>query len=62
MVFSLLTTAFSTPLDVWCQIVAPFLIFFFIIELTIFVESVIQVREEGWTSVVRESGSIDKKK
>nr|GFA45523.1 transport membrane protein, mitochondrial [Tanacetum cinerariifolium] len=38
----------------------PFLIFS-IIELAISVASIVQVREEGWTSGMRESGSIDKK-
>jgi len=28
--------------------------------LAIFVASIVQVREEGWTSGMRESGSIDK--
>ncbi|KAF3671678.1 cytochrome c oxidase subunit I [Capsicum annuum] len=60
MVFPLLTAALSTPLDIWCQIVAPFLISL-IIELAIFMASIVQVREEGWTSGMRESGSIDKK-
>ncbi|KAK1405946.1 hypothetical protein QVD17_42332 [Tagetes erecta] len=60
MVFPLLTAALSTPPDIWCQIVAPFLIFS-IIELAISVASIVQVREEGWTSGMRESGSIDKK-
>lgn len=60
MVFPLLTAALSTPPDIWCQIVAPFLISL-IIELAIFVASIVQVREEGWTSGMRESGSIDKK-
>jgi Sec-independent protein secretion pathway component TatC len=27
MVFPLITAALSTPPDIWCQIVAPFLIF-----------------------------------
>ncbi|CAK9187011.1 unnamed protein product, partial [Ilex paraguariensis] len=39
----------------------PFLISS-IIELAISVASIVQVREEGWTSGMRESGSIDKKK
>ncbi|PRQ15660.1 putative sec-independent periplasmic protein translocase TatC (mitochondrion) [Rosa chinensis] len=60
MVFPLLTAALSTPPDIWCQIVARFLISS-IIELAIFVASIVQVREEGWTSGMRESGSIDKK-
>jgi len=60
MVFSLFTAALSTPPDIWCQIVAFFLIFS-IIELAIFVALIVQVREEGWTSGMRESGSIDKK-
>ncbi|KAL0433397.1 UNVERIFIED_CONTAM: putative tatC-like protein ymf16 [Sesamum latifolium] len=30
-----------------------------IIELAIFVASIVEVREEGWTSGMRESGSID---
>ena len=60
MVFPLLTAALSTPPDIWCQIVALFLISS-IIELAIFVASIVQVREEGWTSGMRESGSIDKK-
>nr|QKI31998.1 transport membrane protein [Ombrophytum subterraneum] len=46
MVFPLLTAALSTPPDVLCQIVAPFLISS-IIELAIFVASIVQVREEG---------------
>nr|YP_011002898.1 transport membrane protein [Eucalyptus camaldulensis]WPR14089.1 transport membrane protein [Eucalyptus camaldulensis] len=60
MVFPLLTAALSTPPDIWCQIVAPFLISL-IIELAIFVASILQVREEGWTSAMRGIGSIDKK-
>jgi len=60
MVFALLTAALSTPPDIWCQIVARFLISS-IIELAIFVASIVQVREEGWTSGMRGSGSIDKK-
>ncbi|KAH0764796.1 hypothetical protein KY285_000667 [Solanum tuberosum] len=56
MVFPLLTAALSTPPDIWCQIVAPFLISL-IIKLAIFVASIVQVREEGWTSGMRESGS-----
>lgn len=60
MVFSLFTAALSTPPDIWCQIVACFLISL-IIELAIFVALIVQVREEGWTSGMRESGSIDKK-
>nr|GMC58529.1 trimethylamine methyltransferase [Ipomoea batatas] len=60
MVFPLLTAALSTPPDIWCQIVARFLISL-IIEFAIFVASIVQVREEGWTSGMRESGSIDKK-
>lgn len=60
MLFSLLTAALSTPPDIWCQIVAPFLISS-IIELAIFLALIVQVREEGWTSRMRESGSIDKK-
>lgn len=59
--FPLLTAALSTPPDIWCQIVARFLISL-IIELAIFVASIVEVREEGWTSGMRESGSIDKKK
>ncbi|CAN1273622.1 Uncharacterized tatC-like protein ymf16, partial [Linum perenne] len=60
MVFPLLTAALFTPPDIWCQIVARFLISL-IIELAIFVASIVQVREEGWTSGMGESGSIDKK-
>ena len=60
MVFPLLTAALFTPPDIWCQIVARFLISL-IIELAIFVASIVQVREEGWTNRMRESGSIDKK-
>ena len=60
MVFPLLTAALSTPPDIWCQIVARFLISL-IIELAIFVASIVQVREEVWTSGMRGSGSIDKK-
>ncbi|KAK1400170.1 Twin arginine translocation [Heracleum sosnowskyi] len=59
MVLPLLAATLSTPLDI-CQIVARFLISL-IIELSIFVASIVQVREEGWTSGMRESGSIDKK-
>ncbi|KAI5401096.1 hypothetical protein KIW84_065800 [Lathyrus oleraceus] len=46
MVFPLLTVALSTPPDIWCQIIARFLISL-IIELTIFVETIAQVREEA---------------
>ena len=60
MVFPLITAALSTPPDIWCQIVAPFLIYS-IIEFAIFVALIVQVREEGWTSRMRESGSIEKK-
>ncbi|CAN4082081.1 unnamed protein product [Withania somnifera] len=60
MVFPLLIAALSTPPDIRCQIVAPFLISL-IIELAIFVASIVQVHEEGWMSGMRESGSIDKK-
>lgn len=38
----------------------PFLIYS-IIEFAIFVALIVQVREEGWTSRMRESGSIEKK-
>jgi len=54
MVFSLFTAALFTPPDIWCQIVACFLISF-IIELAIFVALIVQVREEGWTSGMRGS-------
>ncbi|KAL4331798.1 hypothetical protein GQ457_07G007080 [Hibiscus cannabinus] len=60
MVFSLFITALSTPPNIWCQIIARFLISL-IIELAIFVTSIVQVREKGWTSGMRESDSIDKK-
>ncbi|KAL0902948.1 hypothetical protein M5K25_028340 [Dendrobium thyrsiflorum] len=60
MVFPLITAALSTPPDIWCQIVARFPIYL-IIELAISVALIVQVREEGWTSRMRESGSIDKK-
>lgn len=60
MVFPLITAALSTPPDIWCQIVARFPISS-IIELAISVALIVQVREEGWTSRMRESGSIDKK-
>jgi Sec-independent protein secretion pathway component TatC len=62
MVFPLITAALSTPPDIWCQIVAPLLLYS-IIELAIFVALIIQVREEGWTLGIylRESGSIEKK-
>ena len=60
MVFPLLTAALSTPPDIRCQIVALFLISL-IIELAIFVASIVQVREEGWTSGMRYEVSIDKK-
>uniref|UniRef100_A0A3Q7IIU6 Uncharacterized protein n=1 Tax=Solanum lycopersicum TaxID=4081 RepID=A0A3Q7IIU6_SOLLC len=59
IVFQLLTTVLFTPPDIWCQIVAPFLIFL-IIKLGIFVAWIVQVREERWTSGMRESNSIDK--
>ncbi|KAL4035481.1 hypothetical protein IC575_004173 [Cucumis melo] len=52
MVFPLFTAALSTPPDIWCQIVAPFLISL-ILELAIFVASIVQVRSEGWTSGMR---------
>ncbi|KAH7511378.1 hypothetical protein FEM48_ZijujUnG0020500 [Ziziphus jujuba var. spinosa] len=61
MVFLLLIAALSTTSDIWCQIVALFLISS-IIELAIFVASIVQVHEEGWMSGMRESGSINKKK
>ena len=60
MVFPLLTAALSTPPDIWCQIVARFPISS-IIELAISVALIVQVREEGWTSRMRESSSIDSK-
>ncbi|YP_009477622.1 Sec-independent protein translocase (mitochondrion) [Nymphaea colorata] len=60
MVFSLFTAALFTPPDIWCLIVACFLISL-IIELAIFVALIVQVREEGWTSGMRESGSIEHK-
>lgn len=59
MVFPLITAALSTPPDIWCQIVARFLICS-IIELAISVALIVQVREEGRTSRMRESGSIDR--
>ena len=52
MVFPLFTAALSTPPDIWCQIVAPFLISL-MMELAIFVASIVQVRSEGWTSGMR---------
>nr|YP_010708776.1 transport membrane protein [Rhodiola tangutica]WCR50995.1 transport membrane protein [Rhodiola tangutica] len=57
VVFPLITAALSTPPDIWCQIVARFLISY-IIELAISVASIVQVREEGWTNGMRESGPI----
>nr|WMZ41807.1 transport membrane protein [Trachelospermum jasminoides] len=51
MVFPLLTAALSTPPDIWCQIIARFLLYF-IMELAIFLALIVQVREEGWTSGV----------
>uniref|UniRef100_A0A453KTJ8 Uncharacterized protein n=1 Tax=Aegilops tauschii subsp. strangulata TaxID=200361 RepID=A0A453KTJ8_AEGTS len=60
MVFPLFTAALSTSPDIWCQTVAPFLIYS-IIEFVIFVALIVQVREEGWTSRMRERGSIEKK-
>uniref|UniRef100_UPI002E7A3EFC transport membrane protein n=1 Tax=Meniocus linifolius TaxID=457770 RepID=UPI002E7A3EFC len=59
MVFPLLTAALSTPPDIWCQIVARFLIYL-IIELAIFVALIVQVREEGWTGGMRELSSSTK--
>ncbi|KAI4968742.1 hypothetical protein ZWY2020_046072, partial [Hordeum vulgare] len=56
--FAVTKAALSTP-----QISAkpsPFLIYP-IIEFAIFVALIVQVREEGWTSRMRESGSIEKK-
>ncbi|KAL0383828.1 UNVERIFIED_CONTAM: putative tatC-like protein ymf16 [Sesamum latifolium] len=44
--FFRLTAALSTPPDIWCQIVARFLISL-IIELAIFVASIVEVREEA---------------
>jgi Tat protein translocase TatC len=58
MVFSLFTAALSTPPDIWCQTVASFFIYS-IIEFAIFVALIVQVREEGWTSRMRES--VEKK-
>nr|BCT43281.1 Sec-independent protein translocase protein [Musa coccinea] len=54
MVFPLITAALSTPPDIWCQIVARFPIYS-IIELAISVALIVQVREEGWTSRMREN-------
>ncbi|XBI46528.1 hypothetical protein VPH35_110758 [Triticum aestivum] len=51
--------SFHTP-DIWCQTVAPFLIYS-IIEFAIFVALIVQVCEQGWMSRMRESGSIEKK-
>lgn len=59
LVFPLLTAALSTPPDIWCQIVARFLLSS-IIELAIFVASIVEVRSSGWTSGMRGSGSIEK--
>lgn len=61
MVFPLITAALSTPPDLWCQIVARFPLSF-LIELAISVALIVQVREEGWTSRMRESGSMTKKR
>nr|WOH22568.1 transport membrane protein [Gastrodia javanica] len=52
MVFPLITAALSTPPDIWCQIVARFPLSF-LIEFAISVALIIQVREEGWTSIMR---------
>lgn len=53
MVFPLLTAALTTPPDIWCQIIASFLIYS-IIELAIFVASIIQ--EKGNKDGQGESG------
>ncbi|EEF29587.1 conserved hypothetical protein [Ricinus communis] len=60
MVFPLLRVALFTPPDILCQIVARLFISL-IKELAIFVASIIQVHGEGWTSGMRESGSINKR-
>ncbi|KAI5013016.1 hypothetical protein ZWY2020_027970 [Hordeum vulgare] len=49
----------STHPDIWCQTVATFLIYS-IIEFAIFVALIVQVHEEGWTSRMKESDSIEK--
>nr|ULQ70084.1 MttB [Xyris pauciflora] len=46
MVFPLITAALSTPPAIWCQILAPFLLYI-IIEFAISVAFSVQVREEG---------------
>lgn len=51
MVFPFITAALSTPPDIWCQILARFLLYL-IIELAISVALIVQVREEGGTSGV----------
>nr|YP_008802485.1 Sec-independent protein translocase [Asclepias syriaca]AGZ63021.1 Sec-independent protein translocase [Asclepias syriaca] len=51
MVFSFIIAALFTPPDIWCQILACFLLYL-IIELAIFVALIVQVREEGGTSGV----------
>nr|QXU75687.1 mttB [Hoya lithophytica] len=53
MVFPFITAALSTPPDIWCQIIARFLLYL-IIELAISVALIVQVREEGGTSGVNE--------
>nr|ULQ69831.1 transport membrane protein [Prionium serratum] len=61
MLLTLITAALSTPPDIWCQILAPLLIYS-IIELAIFGALIRQVREEGWTRRMRESRKARKKK
>lgn len=46
MVFPLLTAALSTPPDIWCQIVASFLLSL-IIELAVYVALIVQVSEDA---------------
>ncbi|KAK1406591.1 hypothetical protein QVD17_42032 [Tagetes erecta] len=58
MVFPLLIAAFSTPLYIRCHVVAIFFLFSTIL-LVVSVASIVQVREEGWTNGMRESGLID---
>nr|VDD60762.1 unnamed protein product [Brassica oleracea] len=61
MVFPLLTAALFHTSDIWCQIIASLLISL-IIELAIFVASIVQAREEGWMSGMRESARSRKKR
>ncbi|KAI4965106.1 hypothetical protein ZWY2020_057455 [Hordeum vulgare] len=60
-VFSAFHSCSFNTLGIWCQTIVPFLIYS-IIEFSIYVALILQAREEGWTSRMRESSSIEKKR